>query len=90
MSGQRRAGRAHGVGVVECVVMVGSVGAGDHRADAGVGEQLEQHDVGDAAVEDVGRADAAARRRARQASIFGIMPPVDDAVGDQRLELVGA
>ena len=42
-----------------CVVTMVVASAGDHRADAGVGEQLEQHDVGHAAVEDVGRADAA-------------------------------
>ena len=34
----------------------------DHRADAGVGEELEQQAVGDAAVDDVGRLGAAADR----------------------------
>ena len=38
-------------------------GPRDHRADAGVAEQLEQHDVGQATVEEVGRADAVAAPR---------------------------
>jgi hypothetical protein len=38
----------------EPVITGGSVGPGDHGADAGVGEQLEEDHVGDAAIEDVG------------------------------------
>ena len=76
---------AHGVGVG---VVTRSLLAGDHGADAGVGEQLEQDDVGQAAVEDVGRADAVGRRPARQASIFGIMPPVSDPSSTRRLDRV--
>ena len=57
--------------------------SGHHRADAVVGEELEQQDVGHAAVEDVGVADAVARRRGRTTATFGIIPPVSGAVGDQ-------
>ena len=60
----------------------------DHRADAGVGEDLEQQHVGDAAVEDVGPADAVAHG-VDAAGDLGDHPAGDRAVGDQRVELVG-
>ena len=49
--------------------------AGQHLgADALLGEQLEQHGVRLAAVDDRGAGYAAARRRRRQAAILGIIP----------------
>ena len=47
----------------------------DLRADAGVGEQLEQQRVRHAPVDDVRGADAARRSPSTQASSFGRMPP---------------
>ena len=56
---------------------------GDHGADAGVGEQLEQQHVRDAAVEEVGRADAAVDG-VEAGRDLGDHPAGQRAVGDER------
>ena len=70
------------------VMVVRSPFGRDHRPDAGVGEDLEQQHVGDAAVEDVGAADAVAHGLDAAGDLRD-HPAGDRAVGDQRLELVG-
>ena len=84
--------RSHGRSSCRCWQRAGVVVergvAVDHRADAGVGEQLDEQDVGDAAVEDVGPADAVAHGL-DAARDLGDHPAGDGAVGHQRVELVG-
>ena len=60
----------------------------DHRADAGVGEHLEQQHVLDPPVEDVGAAHAVAHGL-RAARDLRDHAAGDRAVGDQRVEFVG-
>ena len=64
------------------------VGTADHRADAGVGEDLEQQDVCDPPVEDVGAAHSVAHRLDAARDLRDHAAG-DRAVGDQRVELVG-
>ncbi len=60
----------------------------DHRADAGVGEDLEQEHVGDPAVEDVGAVHAVADG-VGAAGDLGDHAAGDRAVGDELVEFVG-
>ena len=60
----------------------------DHRADAGVGEDLEQQHVGDAAVEDVGVVHAVAHGVGAARDLRDHAAG-DRAVGDQSVEFVG-
>ena len=68
------------------LVVVGQLA--HHRADALVGEDLEQQHVRDASVEDVGAPDPGAHR-VHAALDLRDHPAGDGAVGDQRVELVG-
>ena len=78
----------HAMRMIVDVWSVAVIESSDHRADALVGEDLEQQHVGDAAVEDVGAAHAVAHR-VDAALDLGDHPAGDRAVGHQRVELVG-
>ena len=88
---QPRALAAHELDVVAGVVgdqaAPAHEGGPDLRADAGVGEQLEQQRVRHAAVDDV-REGTPPWIASRQACSFGRMPPA--IVVERRLDLVGA
>ncbi len=60
----------------------------DHGADAGIGEDLEQQHVGDAAVEDVGAVYAVAHGVSAAGDLRDHSTG-DHAVGDELIEFVG-